>query len=177
VLQRLVRGAGTAGLTGMSPRSCIGGLTVLRPLLTVKRSSLRELLRERRIAWREDASNQSATQQRNRVRIFLDANPKVAASLLQLASGCAAVGEWLATVVPHLPDSFPASCLQNLSPPLARHAAKQWLVRLGGADVEITPDAIARLLEMANDAATAARQHFPGKILVRRRGGIIDVVH
>lgn len=177
VMQRLLRGAGRAGLTGMSARSSIGRLVVLRPLLAVKRSSLRQLMTERGVAWREDASNQSGEQQRNRVRPLLDSSPALAASLTQLASACHAVGEWLSDVSPQLGESFPTTALQNLSPPLARESAKQWLALRGGANVEITARTIERLLEMATDAASPSRQNFPGKILVRRRSGVIEVVH
>ena len=36
-------------------------------------------------------------------------------------------------------------------------------------------DCFDRLIEMANDLASPARQHFSGGILVRRRAGIIEV--
>ena len=47
IFLRLLRGSGPAGLAGMSPRRQISGLTMLRPLLNVRRSELREFLAAR----------------------------------------------------------------------------------------------------------------------------------
>jgi tRNA(Ile)-lysidine synthase len=71
VLLRLLRGSGYAGLAGMARDSDVGGLRVLRPLLTVRAESLRQYLKSRSLSWREDSSNRSGKYLRNRVRIFL----------------------------------------------------------------------------------------------------------
>ena len=63
-LLRLLRGAGPRGLSGMHPRA---GL-VVRPLLETSRSAVRDFLRERQIAFREDASNADLEIPRNRIR-------------------------------------------------------------------------------------------------------------
>jgi tRNA(Ile)-lysidine synthase len=57
VMQRLLRGSGVAGLRPMRPDSVIGGLRIVRPLLAVRRATLRTFLREHGVAWREDWSN------------------------------------------------------------------------------------------------------------------------
>ena len=64
VLLRLLRGAGPRGLSGMYPRA---GL-VVRPFLETRRSDVRDFLRERHIAFREDASNDDPAIPRNRIR-------------------------------------------------------------------------------------------------------------
>ena len=63
-LLRLLRGAGPRGLSGMHPRT---GL-VVRPLLETSRSDVRDFLRGRQIAFREDASNADLAIPRNRIR-------------------------------------------------------------------------------------------------------------
>ena len=68
LLLRLVRGAGTAGLAGLRPRSNPGGYTLIRPLLDIPGADLRAWLTERGFAWREDASNHDAAIPRNFVR-------------------------------------------------------------------------------------------------------------
>ena len=68
---RLLRGAGTQGLGGMewsAPSSFGNGLALLRPLLGESKAALVEFARARKIAFREDASNQSLGIPRNRVR-------------------------------------------------------------------------------------------------------------
>ena len=64
VLLRLVRGAGSTGLAGMSARRG----SIVRPLLDVTRAELQEFLRERGGTWREDATNLDRAIPRNRVR-------------------------------------------------------------------------------------------------------------
>ncbi len=68
---RLLRGAGTQGLGGMewtAPSSFGNGIALLRPLLGESKAALVEFARARKIAFREDASNQSLDIPRNRVR-------------------------------------------------------------------------------------------------------------
>ena len=54
VLYRFLRGAGTAGLTGIRPNTDVG---LIRPLLDLRRKDIRKWLAERGIGWREDSSN------------------------------------------------------------------------------------------------------------------------
>ena len=63
-LLRLLRGAGPRGLGGMHPRA---GL-VVRPFLESSRFEVRDFLRDRQIAFREDASNADVEIPRNRIR-------------------------------------------------------------------------------------------------------------
>ena len=65
VLFRLLRGAGTAGLTGILPSTSEG---ITRPLIDCTRDEVRAFLRERGWAWREDATNQDRNFVRNRIR-------------------------------------------------------------------------------------------------------------
>lgn len=68
---RLLRGAGSAGLAGMKPRSPSPAdrrCTLIRPLLKVPKATLYQYARQEHFAFREDASNQSRDFLRNRVR-------------------------------------------------------------------------------------------------------------
>jgi tRNA(Ile)-lysidine synthase len=64
VMLRLLRGAGTRGLSGVRPRRG----RVARPLLHVRRAEARDYLIARDEAWRDDASNLDTAIVRNRVR-------------------------------------------------------------------------------------------------------------
>jgi tRNA(Ile)-lysidine synthase len=73
VLQRIFRGTGIRGLSGIHPRIVFEEQgrafgEVLRPLLGFRRAALREFLRERCQSWREDSSNRENAFLRNRVR-------------------------------------------------------------------------------------------------------------
>ena len=90
VLYRFLRGAGTAGLSGIRPAT---SSRIIRPLLELRRDDIRRLLTERGIAWRDDTSNQDLTIQRNRIR--LRHLPELAASLNPALPGVlAATAAW-----------------------------------------------------------------------------------
>ena len=67
-LMRLARGSGAAGLAGLKRISHVNGITFIRPLLDLRDAELRDFLRRRNIAWREDATNTDTTILRNKVR-------------------------------------------------------------------------------------------------------------
>jgi hypothetical protein len=80
---------------------------------------------------------------------------------------------WLRGQGPELADVFDVRQLQNLPPPVAREAARRWLAARTRA--EVPSSAAQQLVEMANDAATPPRQHFPGALLVSRSRGKIFI--
>lgn len=113
VLLRLVRGAGTAGLGAMAPRS---GPHV-RPLLEISRAELRAYLHARGEGWREDLTNRDRTTPRNLLRhdvlpILRSAvNPQVDAALARAAdilradaAALAAIAEDAASRLVHARD-------------------------------------------------------------------------
>ena len=178
VLHRLLRGSGPAGLVGMAPRSEVGGLLVLRPLLRVRKEALREYLRATGQPWREDRSNESDVYLRNRLRKLLSGNPELTDGLLELADACRGLRDWVAANAPEVEamEVLPVATLRDLPLPLAREGARRWLAARGAPADELAPAALDRLVEMAIDAASPARQHFPGALLVGRRGGKLFIV-
>ena len=64
VLLRLLRGAGTSGMSAMRRKTGVA----IRPLLDVRRDDLRRYLAEQQAGFREDASNLDRSVPRNRVR-------------------------------------------------------------------------------------------------------------
>ncbi len=70
VLHHLLRGTGLAGLGGMRPEIELNnGLHILRPMLHIRRAELEQWASEKKIRWREDASNQELVYTRNRLRL------------------------------------------------------------------------------------------------------------
>ena len=68
-LLRVLRGAGGTGLGGIPPRRrLLGGTFVVRPMLGLTRDDVRAHAARFDLRWREDASNESRTRARNRVR-------------------------------------------------------------------------------------------------------------
>lgn len=68
VLMRLARSSGVDGLSGIAPRRIQGGVTLVRPLLSVTREALRGYLTEQGQTWIDDPSNEDTRFERIRMR-------------------------------------------------------------------------------------------------------------
>lgn len=69
ILHRILRGTGVAGLAGMSPaRELAPGVSLLRPLLGVRRAAARAFLAAVGEPWREDPTNADRRHARNLLR-------------------------------------------------------------------------------------------------------------
>jgi tRNA(Ile)-lysidine synthetase-like protein len=173
ILLRLLRGSGPRGLAGMKDRRVIGGLTVLRPLLAVRRSELREFLARRAQDWREDESNKFEKYARNRVRRFLETRPELHEPILAVGRACAEYSRWISRTAPQLKEEFPAIVLAELPRMLGRESARHWLKFHDVPAAQLSIQVADRLRMMSIDAATPARQLFPGQIMICRRRGRI----
>ncbi len=67
-LMRIRRASGPAGLAGIKPRTLVGSIRFVRPLLGCRDSELKAYLRKYGEEWREDATNDDTSIERNRVR-------------------------------------------------------------------------------------------------------------
>lgn len=94
LLARLVRGTGLAGLAGIRPVLELQPGRLVRPLVGIRRATLRSFLAERQQPWREDASNRDPARLRTRLRQELlpqleRLNPAAAEHLAALAAQAA----------------------------------------------------------------------------------------
>jgi tRNA(Ile)-lysidine synthase len=175
IFQRLLKGSAAAGLTGMRANCLVGGVRVLRPLLGVPSSALRQWLAGRGQRWREDSSNASAVYQRNRVREVLRDNPGLSVAMSEMVEAMRGLVEWARDAAPVLGESFGVADLGDLPDVLAVEAARRWLADRGALADELSPGVLRRLIEMARDAAAPVRLHFPGGVAVKRSGRRISV--
>lgn len=173
VLHRMLRGANAGNVGGMRFQSKVCELIILRPLLHIRRSAMREYLLSIRQSWREDASNESNRYARNRIRKTLKANDELTADLLALGQASHRLRTWTKAHAPNLDSNFDVRDILSLPHTLAFESARQWLANRNVPRDELTAPIIERLLIMASDAASAPRVHFPGGILVHRRQGRI----
>lgn len=190
LLLRLTRGAGAAGLSGLKPLSTVGGCRLIRPLLTVSGTALRQWLSRRGLDWREDATNRDTAIRRNDIRHNLlpqieQASPPGArarlcrtAELLRcddlLLEELAA--RELARMDAERPDTEPAlAAARLLECPLAlqRRILRQWLfrqTRQAPADFE----SVAALLDLCAQRGNW-RRDFTGNVTAFCRGGLLTV--
>ncbi len=91
VLMRMIRGSGLKGLRGFLPKTKFKSLTVIRPLVEVRKKEIVEWLEGQKISFCTDKSNFEDKFFRNRVRLKLlpllrELNPNIVSSLYNLAS-------------------------------------------------------------------------------------------
>ena len=93
ILHRIVRGTGLAGLVGITPsRKMTPAVTLLRPLLSVRRKEILAYLESSNKTYRDDKTNFENQFTRNRIRNQLlpmlreDFNPQVDTALCRLAT-------------------------------------------------------------------------------------------
>jgi tRNA(Ile)-lysidine synthase len=123
VLHRVIRGSGVAGLCGIGRTRSLGpAVTVIRPLLGVRRSQLLAYLAELSQPYRDDSSNADRQFTRNRIRhellprLAADFNPGVVDALLRLAT---LAGEMQAVVDAQV-NALAARCVHEDGPGAVR---------------------------------------------------------
>ncbi len=68
VLMRLLRGTGLSGLSGISPKRIIKGVTFIRPLLETRRREIESFLKQKKVKPRLDPTNKQSLFLRNKIR-------------------------------------------------------------------------------------------------------------
>ena len=112
ILHRILRGTGPAGLAGMAvARELCAGVALIRPLLAVGRSAVREYLVAEAEAWREDESNADVRFARNFLRHEILARcaagpyPAAPAALVRLGRQAGQLAAALRSAAEHLLDA------------------------------------------------------------------------
>lgn len=165
VLLHLVRGTGLKGLGGIAP---VMGRRI-RPMLTVTRQQVLELLEEYHISYVTDSSNETDAFLRNRLRhhvvpLLKQENPRLAENLSHMAMRLRLDEEALwAQAEGLLPE---VSKLKSMPPAIRSRRLEKFLKENGVREPEAEHIALAeRLVFSANPSAKAA---FPGGVTVSR---------
>jgi tRNA(Ile)-lysidine synthase len=178
VLFRILRGSGLSGLAGILPVTREG---LIRPLLEVTRAEVKEFLRARGIAWREDETNLEPRFARNRIRNQLlpqlarEWNPHIREALAHLADLAGEEERWWSREVSRLAaDLLRESLLRESyggievqAPALAAlpRAAARRLIRHVAGKVEF--EHVERVLDLALAQAGEGRLELPGRVVIR----------
>jgi len=183
-LINLFRGAGATGLAAMrevSTRRIEGvDLTIVRPLLSVWRDEIDSYVRERRLKFREDASNKSLAPLRNRIRhriipyLEKTLGRSIRQNIWRTAMIAADEEKWIES---ELRDSTHADLsvvkLRALPIALQRRALLKWLRAQNVSDVGF--DAIERVRSLADRDTRIAKVNLPQNRHARRRAGKIFI--
>lgn len=181
-LINLFRGAGSAGLAAIRETSHhrITGvdLRVLRPLLGIWRPAIDKYIRERRIDFREDASNASLGPLRNRIRHrvipYLEKNVgrEIRQNIWRTAMIAAEEEHFFDQLLPETrtgSDPLGVETVRGLAVALQRRTLHKWLRAADVADVGF--DLVERVRGLLDVTAGPARTNLPRDRHVRRRAG------
>lgn len=175
VLYRLLRGSGTAGLSGIRPT---GGDGVVRPLIGCSRAEVLRFLEERKLTWREDATNQSSDFTRNWLRhqvlpvLCERLGPAVPDILAATAALAADEESWWAAEIRDLARTclkknrdavlLRADELRRMHPAVARRFLRHAIAEAKGDMRSIDLLHVERVRELAGQADGHGRIQIPG---------------
>jgi tRNA(Ile)-lysidine synthase len=161
----------------------------VKPLLGIERTALRQWLRKRRLAFRDDPSNVSLAFDRNRVRHLViptlakALNPAAARHLVEAAGRLredaayldAVANERFAAIAARRADvvSLRAPALAQLPHPVAARVALLALAAAGCDPRRISSRLIDAVLTLAA-AGRSASVDLPGRLGARRRGRLLE---
>lgn len=191
ILHRVLRGTGLNGLAGIPRRRALrSGLTLVRPLLEMRRAQVIEYLGQLGQAYREDESNTDRRFTRNRLRHELlenlreHYNPQVTEALLRLGrlAGEAqeVVSQLVTELLPQCVTVISVDALsidQTLLRDKPRYLMRELLIaawrQQGWSEQSMgfaEWDLLAEMLSASNDQAAPRQRMFPGGTTVRRVG-------
>jgi tRNA(Ile)-lysidine synthase len=183
-LLNLFRGAGPVGFGSMreiASRKVAGvELQIVRPLLGVWRDEINAFLKEHRLEFRDDCTNETLDPVRNRIRrriipyVEKQLGRKVGGALWRAAVIAADETEWLTTLIgTEKPEGRDLSVKRLRGQPraLQRRTIQQWLQSRGVADLDF--ETIERVRGLLDPELKPAKTNLPRDRHARRRAGKI----
>lgn len=181
LLLQALRGAGVAGLAGMPQVAEREGVRWERPWLQRPRSAIDAYVRQHRLRFVEDDSNEQPRFARNRLRLqvwpgLMAAFPQAEGSLADAATWAAqatdALAELAAIDLAGVADArgLQLSAWQRLSVPRQVNALRAWLQREGGA---LPSSTLLQRLLAELPGSGEARWDWPPGSLHRHRGRLV----
>ena len=172
VLLHLVRGTGLKGLGGITPRNG----NVIRPLLSVTRQQVEELLEEYCVSYITDSSNETDAFLRNRLRhhvmpLLAQENPKIAENLSAMALRLRQDEEALSQMAP---KTISVAELRTQHPALRARALERFLKESGVREPEAVHLEKTEALILSDKPS--AQAHFPGGITIGRNYDRLEVL-
>jgi tRNA(Ile)-lysidine synthase len=188
VLMHILRGSGSDGLGGMHPSMPLlfdPELTLIRPLLSIKRAEIDTYCTESELNPRQDVTNKDTSYLRNRIRheilpALKEINPQFDRGLVQLAEIMRAESDTLGRLFHEHIDEAVSVTPNRVSLVLSLFlgldiALKRRFIRWAGEQIqgvvktsEISFQHIEAALEIIEQGETGKRASLPGRLQVRR---------
>jgi len=163
-LMRSISGTGAIGLAGMRPQDGVW----TKPLLWAQRSELEAYMREHRVAWVEDPSNERTVYLRNHIRhiLFPQLEKTRGGAIRNLAKAAERIEEeesawdsWLETQLDGPRETLSVAWLERWPAPLQRRVIRYWLMkRLGLSAAPALVDALLRGDELIHPVGSFLRR-------------------
>jgi tRNA(Ile)-lysidine synthase len=183
-LFNFLRGSGIAGLSGMKSKSkrTVDGimLDLHRPLLGTPKADLLGYIGERKLRFREDATNAVAEASRNKIRLRLLPlieellGPSFKGSIVRNAAIFADEEDLLSSLASPmaLHEKLQVKLLRELHPSLRRRVLHSWLKNRGILEPGFAE--VERVISLL-DHSGPAKVNLPGNLHARRRSGVIFI--
>jgi tRNA(Ile)-lysidine synthase len=183
-LFNLARGAGLTGLAAMREISTRRvdkfTLTIVRPILSVWRTEIDDYVREHRLKFREDASNENLLPMRNRLRnriipyLGKTLGRNIRQNLWRTATIAADEENWIDNQLLASTDAdLSVPKLRALPVALQRRTILKWLRAQNISEVGF--DVIERVRSLADQEVSIAKVNLPRDRHARRRAGKIFI--
>lgn len=172
-LMNLFRGAGGEGLRSMQAVSRQGNLTIIRPMLSVWRDEIDRYVASHDLKFREDPTNRSLQQTRNRFRhriiplLEKEFGREIRKSVWRAATIAAGEEELLASMMPAISPELSVADLHKQPTALQRRIIRAWLRTHHVSNIDF--QLIERVRGLVDPAGATAKTNLPGDRHVRRR--------
>jgi tRNA(Ile)-lysidine synthase len=186
-LMRLIRGAGSAGLSGIPPKRG----KIIRPLIQIRRAEIEEFLEANQFPCRLDSSNYLPDYLRNRIRLSLlpkieeEFNPKIVETLNRTADILSLQQQYIQDASRGLLESLgetgrrsvtlDMSALADIDKCLHREMVRLCVKKLKGDLKQLSFEPVDRALELAYQRKSGRRVQLVDTIWAEVSGGKLAV--
>lgn len=177
ILMRVLRGSGTRGLGGIPPLRQMNGCVLIRPFIEIWREEIERYLKDNKIPYRQDASNQSLDYFRNKIRhdllpyINKDYNPNIKDILTHIAENVYQDYEYIRTSAE---NKFP-SCAVDITQDRIILDLKRFSKYPKAIQKELLRLAIARVKGDLRRVEFRHLNELEELILTRPQGSVVDL--
>ena len=183
MLLRILRGSGLRGLCGIPFKRAEQNVEVVRPLLGCRKALLLNFLKENKLSYCRDKSNEDPVFARNRVRHRLlpllekDFNPRVSRALAALQDVCSGAQQYLRRSAGKIyrkhkikvtrgSARLPIALIRRTEPAIASEIIFQLLADLSGDSKRFTYAQVEALLGAAHSAENGLEFRLPKNIRI-----------